>query len=72
MSFVQPIISLLLTVKCNIISIIMSIVFYSVTMLKRLALCHVNTVGDTGHLEIDTGGLPSADSQASLVYTHDK
>ena len=50
----------------------MSIVFYSVTMLKRLALCHVDTVGDTGHTEIDMGGLPSADSQASLVCAHDK
>ena len=50
----------------------MSIVFYSVTMEKRLALCHVDTVGETGHTEIDMGGLPIADSQASLVCAHDK
>ena len=35
--------------------------------MKRLAWCHMNAVRDTAHLEINMGGLPSADSQASLI-----
>ena len=45
----------------------MSIFFHSVTTLKQFALCDVDAAGDTGHTEIDMGGLPSADSQASLI-----
>ena len=40
----------------------------SVKMLERkLAWCCMNAVRDTAHLEINMGGLPSADSQASLI-----
>ena len=45
----------------------MTIFFHSVTTLKQLALCDVNAAGDTAHLEINMGGLPSADRQASLI-----